>query len=109
MKRALILGCMVLMTALAAGCGARIRDSAPLDEASALALAVDLANAECEQQYSARPFDVSSYRIVFLGDRWHWGEIDPAGPGGFSGTASFDAFGEARRVQVVFHMDQLVP
>ena len=105
--RLALISCGMLVVALAQGCsGAHVGRPARLDQASALALAVDLANAECAKLYSAKPFNSESFAIVFLGDRWHWGEIDPAGPRGYSGTVSFDAFGEERRVQIVLQVDK---
>jgi hypothetical protein len=92
------------------GCAATARHHpVRLTEQDALTLAVSLANQECRTQYDAAPFGAGTYPVRFSDGRWHWGQIDPGGPGGFSGTVSFDAYGEDRRVQVRFHTDEATP
>jgi len=75
----------------------------------ALALAVDLANKECNARYSTTPFNASSYPITFRDGLWHWGILDHAGYGGFSAIVTFDSRGEKRTVEVFLSTDEVLP
>jgi hypothetical protein len=76
-----------------------------LSRSDALALAVSLANEECARKYETAPFDVSSYPIEYLDDRWQWGAVDPHGVHGYSALVSFDGRGGSRSVEVFFSTD----
>lgn len=76
-----------------------------LSEQEALALAVNLANEQCEQTYGTRPFDLSTFQIVFREGRWRWGTLNVAGAYGFSAMVSFDRAGGEQRVEVFFSED----
>jgi hypothetical protein len=105
-----IVAVLGLAAALFLGCAATgLHRPARLTESDALALAVSLANQECKAQYDAAPFRADTYPVRFADGRWHWGQVDPGGPGGFSGTVSFDAYGKDPRVLVRFHTDELTP
>jgi hypothetical protein len=91
------------------GCAGSSSDSdkGALSQSQALQLAVELANEECQAQFAAAPFDTASYSIRFVNDRWWWGGLDLAGPGGLSASVSFDAAGGDRRVEAYLSTDQL--
>lgn len=78
-----------------------------LSEADALALAVSLANEECFNRYSKRPFNEESYKIKFEEGRWLWGRLDISGEGGFSAAVSFDSNGKNKAVEVYFSTGDL--
>ncbi len=79
----------------------------PLSKDEALELAVAIANEECMRNFSAAPFDVSSYPIELRDERWRWGMLDPAGFGGFSTIVSFDVNGGNRSVEVFLSTDEV--
>jgi hypothetical protein len=76
-----------------------------LSKADALALAVSLANEECDRKYEAAPFDTSSYPIEYRDGLWHWGAVDPHGIDGYSAVVSFDGRGGSRNVEIFFSTD----
>lgn len=104
-----LLAAMIVVAGI--GCQASSRQTAghELTRTEALALAVELANEECEVRYSATPFTITSYEIVFVDGRWSWGTLDHAGDQGFSAVVSFGARGEDREVEVFLSTDMLMP
>jgi hypothetical protein len=76
-----------------------------LSKSDALALAVSLANEECNRKYETSPFDISSYPIGYRDGRWHWGAVDPHGVHGYSALVSFDGRGGSRSVEIFFSTD----
>ena len=98
---------IVLMT----GCqsASKQSDGQKLTESEALTLAVDLANKQCDANYSFAPFDVSSYVIEFRRGRWHWGSFDLAGESGFSAVVSFGPRGEDQHIEIFLSTDVISP
>ena len=98
---------VILVVVLGLGCHASNRQAVDneLTASGALALAVDLANKECDARYSAIPFELSTFPITFEDGRWHWGALDQAGEEGLSATVSFGARGEDRKVEVFLSTD----
>jgi hypothetical protein len=72
-------------------------------------LAAKLANDECERRYERRPFSPSDYPVEFVGDRFTWGRLDPAGEGGFSAEVSFGPSGGDGEVKCYFSSDKDLP
>ncbi len=100
---------LVFCVPLVLGCrAARHPDhERPLSKDEAVELAVAIANEECMKNFSAAPFDASSYPIELRDGRWRWGALDPAGLGGFSAIVSFDANGNNRSVEVFLSTDEV--
>jgi hypothetical protein len=100
------LAALTLVALVLAGCSQALRGPGDLlGEQEALALAVSLANDACETRYHRSPFGADTYAIMFEEGRWTWGRLDPAGPGGYSATVSFDSRGGERDVEVYFSSD----
>jgi hypothetical protein len=59
--------------------------------------------------YDRQPFRPESYEPQLLRSRWHWGEIEPAGIGGYSAKVEFNRDGTQPAVRVAFHIDKLTP
>lgn len=99
----------IICARLTLGCGGTYDGHAqsPISQSQALELAVTMANEECMSKFSVAPFDSSSSSIEFKSDRWHWGGLDLAGHGGISASASFDAQGNDRRVEVYLSTDRV--
>ncbi len=68
--------------------------------------AADLANRECDAMYGRRPFKSDDHVPKVVNDRWHWGGLDLAGPGGLSAKVVFDADGSDPDVTVYFSSDE---
>ena len=102
---------VTLVIALGLSCQASVHKSGghELTASEAIALAVDIANQECEARYSTTPFTSESYKILFEDGRWHWGAMDPGGEGGYSAVVSFDTRGEDQRVEVFLSTDAITP
>jgi hypothetical protein len=81
----------------------------PMTQSEALALAVQLANEECMRRFSVTPFEKSTYSIEFREGRWHWGELNVRGVGGYSAIVSFDQTGGDRQVEVFLSTDKVTP
>lgn len=77
-----------------------------LSKDDALALAVELANAECEESFGERPFDLKSFEVVKDGGRWRWGELDVHGENGYSARVSFNLKGAKDSVEVYLSTDR---
>jgi hypothetical protein len=75
----------------------------------ALALAVQLANAACLEQYGTEPFDEDSYPVVFADGRWRWGDLDVHGEHGFSAIVTFGPRGEHPGVEIFLSIDTPTP
>lgn len=104
--------CLIpLLLMLTLGCQSASKHLAgrELTESQALALAVELANNECEAKYSFAPFSTSSYLIEFRDGRWQWGSLDPAGESGFSAVVSFGPRGEDRHIEIYLSTDKILP
>ena len=91
------------------GCQPALRQGGgqPLTRIEALQLAVQLANAECQERYQCAPFTESSYSISRVGDRWHWGGLDVVGEKGFSARIELDGGGGDRKVEVYYSTDEV--
>jgi hypothetical protein len=115
-------GVVVASAAFATGCGADggpqvpsapqgaagVQPSAarPIDDpVEAATLAARLANDKCKELYQVEPFQEGLFTARLVNGRWHWGEYDPAGPGGFSAEVSFTQDGENAEVEVHYSTD----
>jgi hypothetical protein len=75
------------------------------DGAAAAVFAARLANEKCHRLWRTEPFQPELHSAQFQGGRWHWGEYDPAGPGGFSAEVSFAPDGSNAEVRINFSTD----
>jgi hypothetical protein len=81
-----------------------------LSAKGASARAAELANEACKRRFGVRPFRPENWAIAQGSDgRWTWGQVDPAGPGGYSAFVSFEPDGGAPRVDVYLATDTVSP
>jgi hypothetical protein len=104
-----LLALLLLGTLL--GCQPALREGGgrPLERIEAIQLAVQLANAECQERYQCAPFTEASYTIALADGRWTWGGLDVVGEGGFSARVEFDARGGDREAEVFYSTDAVRP
>lgn len=69
--------------------------------------AAQLANDKCWRLFKRRPFDASQHPAILQNGEYHWGGLDPGGPGGFSAFVTFRPDGSEPKVEVYFSSDQL--
>jgi hypothetical protein len=95
---------------LLAGCAAGQSSHAPvrarLESArEAAVFAAKIANEECARRLDARPFKPEHWPAVQRDGRWHWGQLELGGPGGYSAEVSFDVDGGNVDVQIYWTVD----
>ena len=106
MGSSVLIGLTVML--LLGSCGtAQEQASEPLDRSAALELAVKLANDECMRRFLQAPFHGPEYPIRLEDNRWTWGTLDVAAPGGLSAIVSFTLVGDDRTVEVFLSTDKV--
>ena len=70
-------------------------------------LASELANDKCHAVFGVSPFTPESYKAQLMGERWHWGKIEPPGIHSYSAEVLFNVDGSDQKVRVVFHTDKI--
>ena len=80
-----------------------------LSSNDAAQLAAKLANDECERLYKRQPFAAGQYPAALRDGEYHWGGVDPGGPGGYSAQVTFGRDGSKPKVEVFFSTDRLDP
>lgn len=79
-----------------------------LTKEQAAILASKIANGKFQKDFGFSPFKPESYTALFIGSKWHWGEISPAGVNGCSAAVTFDKDGSNEDVKIAYFIDKLM-
>lgn len=79
-----------------------------LTQEQAAILASILANKKFQKDFGMSPFTPESYAPELVENKWHWGQISPAGINGCSAQVTFNKDGSNENVKVAFHTDRLI-
>jgi hypothetical protein len=68
-------------------------------------IASEAANEECARKFHSRPFSPERWPALRWGERWTWGRMDVAGPGGYSAEVVLDREGHVLEVKIYWAAD----
>ena len=83
-------------------------ENTALTQEQAAILASKIANDKFQKDFGYSPFKPDSYKAELVDNRWHWGEIKPAGINGCSAEVTFDRDGSDENVKIAFFIDKLL-